>query len=217
MPEGADFSPLVIVGITALMVGAFLLLRKIERNPPEVGRAAPMGSSQPASPGLLSLGVRTPAQPTMLYRIEQEGMEPALRVGQYVLLDRITPFRRGDVVVFPAPDQDSLGAPPLIRRIVGLPGDTVEYVEGQVLVNGLPLEEPYLQAGTATETRTEPVPGRERTAVPDGHVYVLADRRHGVPDSRIFGSIPESRVTACVTFLLTPLHQAASAPRLPIT
>ena len=213
MPDNSDFSPLAIVGITALVIGAFLLLRKIERNPPEVGRAAPVASSQPASPGLLSLGVRTPAQPTMLYRIEQEGMEPGLRVGQYVLLDRITPFRRGDVVVFPAPDGDPLAAPPLIRRIAGLPGDTVEYVDGQVVVNGVSLEEPYLPAGTVTE----PVPGRGRTAVPDGHVYVLADRRHGVPDSRIFGPNPESRVTACVTFLLTPLHQAASAPRLPIT
>ena len=213
MPEGADFSPLVVVAITALVVGAYLVLRRIERNPPEVGRAALVASSQPASPGLLSLGVRTPAQPTMLYRIEQEGMEPTLRVGQFVLLDKLPPFRRGDIVVFPVPDRDPLAAPPLIRRIVGLAGDTIEYVDGRVLVNGIPFEEPYLPAGSTTE----PVPGRERATVPDRHVYVLADRRHGAPDSRIFGPIPESRVTACVTFLLSPLHQAASAPRLPIT
>ena len=79
------------------------------------------------------------------FRIEGDSMEPNLHDGEYVLIDKISyvlhPPERGDVVVFTPPNNER----DYIKRVIGLPGDTVEVKSGQVYVNGVVLDEPYLK------------------------------------------------------------------------
>ena len=73
-----------------------------------------------------------------------------------------------------------------IKRVVGLPGDTVAIKNGKVLVNGVVLDEPYLDQVT---------PGRMGTkVVPEAHVFVLGDNRGASNDSRYFGMVPYERI-----------------------
>lgn len=99
---------------------------------------------------------------------------------------------RGDVIVFtpPAPGDQK----PYIKRVIGLPGDHVEItVEGQVLVNGVALDEPYIG-----DYRNEcvSVPSFEYcdVTVPEGHYFVMGDHRNNSQDSRYFGVVAEDRI-----------------------
>ena len=135
-------------------------------------------------------------------------MEPQLEVGDRVLVSR-TAYRlhdvhRGDIIVFPhpdsAPDDDpiiqrvakdlleavAISRPDedeLIKRIVGLPGETVDAADGHVVIDGRRLVEPYLPEGVVTD-----VPGGPVT-VPEGHVFVMGDNRANSSDSRVIGTI----------------------------
>lgn len=144
--------------------------------------------------------------------IPSGSMEPQLEVGDRVVVSRIAYHlhepRRGDIVVFPSlteevPGDDSvfplrithevlqglgLREPPeteLIKRVIGLPGETLEARGGRVYVDGRELVEPYLDADLATED-FGPI------TVPADHVFVLGDNR--LPnmslDSRVFGPVP---------------------------
>jgi len=121
------------------------------------------------------------------FRIEGQSMEPNLHDGEYVLIDKISyllhPPERGDVVVFAPPNNER----DYIKRVIGLPGDTVEIRGGQVLVNGVALDEPYLQNRTNVE-----MPAR---SVEEGRYFLMGDNRNNSSDSRSFGAInPQSIV-----------------------
>ena len=87
------------------------------------------------------------AQP---YRVEQMSMERTLEPDQYVLVDKLTPrwddYSRGDIVVFEPPPEWVEGGPqtPFIKRVIGLPGETVEIRDGAVYIDDVKLDEPYL-------------------------------------------------------------------------
>lgn len=88
--------------------------------------------------------------------------------------------QRFDVVVLKVASQAN---ELLIKRVIGLPGETVEIKDGRVYVDGSPLEEPFVRG----ETR----PGRHgRVVVPPLHVYVMGDNRDHSNDSRSFGPVP---------------------------
>jgi signal peptidase I len=101
------------------------------------------------------------------------------------------PPERGDVVVFtpPAPGEDK----PYIKRIIGLPGDTVEIRDEGVYINGERLNEPYLD-GNPTRCRTGVTQYCGPLTVPDGELFVLGDNRNNSEDSRYFGTVPEGNV-----------------------
>lgn len=143
------------------------------------------------------------------FYIPSGSMEPQLEVGDRVLVSR-TSYRlhdvhRGDIVVFPSPtpslggDDDPLlkrvakdmleavalrepGEHELIKRIVGLPGETVSAVDGHVVIDGRRLVEPYLPEGLVTDD-FGPV------TVPAGQVFVMGDNRTNSSDSRVIGTI----------------------------
>lgn len=139
------------------------------------------------------------------YRIPSSSMEPTLQIGDRVLVSRFTyrlhDPRRGDIIVFHPPghgDQAIAGATTeagvyFIKRIVGLPGETIEGRHHRVLICTAPnvgchaLNEPYLhQAAAATDF------GPVR--IPQGRYFVMGDNRSISDDSRIWGTLPRSYI-----------------------
>jgi len=149
------------------------------------------------------------AQP---YKVQQGSMERTLEEGQYVLVDKLTPrwavYAGGDIIVFEPPEnwlsQDRV---PFIKRVIGVAGDTVELIDGRVLVNGLPLDEPYVYTVDGAIQDTEPTPGGQtRWVVGDGQLFVMGDHRGNSSDSRTFGPIEVAHVTGRAWLRYWPLE-----------
>jgi signal peptidase I len=146
---------------------------------------------------VIFLGIQTfVAQP---YKVQQTSMENTLLPEQYVLVDKLTPrwspYARGDIVVFDPPEA-SAGNVPFIKRVIGLPNDTVEIKGGAVYVNDVKLVEPYLFPNDGDDPEpTEPtIGGASEWIVPDGELLVMGDHRRDSADSRTFGPIEISHV-----------------------
>jgi signal peptidase I len=147
---------------------------------------------------VIFLGIQTfVAQP---YKVQQGSMETTLLPDQYVLVDKLTPrwapYTRGDIVVFDPPETwSSVGGVPFIKRVIGLPGDTVELRDGLVFVNGIELDEPYLFEDDGVPQPTDPqAGGPSRWVVPEDQLLVMGDHRQDSADSRSFGPIDVSHV-----------------------
>lgn len=123
------------------------------------------------------------------------GMLPTLKDGQRIKVERFDQFgkvnvERGDIVLFWFPDDPSMT---YVKRIIGMPGDTVEIVEGTVIVNGRKLNEPYVDSRlNPTHRSYAPVYVRPH------YYYVLGDNRDNSSDSRIWGLVPEKYIYAKV-------------------
>jgi signal peptidase I len=138
------------------------------------------------------------------FYIPSESMVPTLEVGDRVLVNRLSyrlhDVNRGDIVVFEAPPEER--TPEIrdfVKRVIGLPGDTIEVRENDgVYINGQRLEEPYLRPGTPLKD-FGPV-----TVGPD-MLFVMGDNRGESKDSREFGAIPESSVVGRVFIRYFPL------------
>jgi signal peptidase I len=123
--------------------------------------------------------------------IPSESMLPTLKIGDRVLVNkaayRVHDVHRGDVVVFERPPGLTAdeNIKDLVKRVIGLPGDTVEFREDRVIVNGRLLDEPYLARDAVTRAKTL----GPSIAVPPGTVLVLGDNREGSKDGRFFGPI----------------------------
>jgi signal peptidase I len=142
------------------------------------------------------------------FRIPSGSMEPTLAVGDRVLVNRLSyrlhDINRGDVIVFERPDSAPAapGEPEdLIKRVIGLPGDTIVAREGTVYVNDRPLDEPYLPAGTSTTNLEDPV------KVPEGEVFVMGDNRDNSSDSRFIGTIPVDSVVGRAFAIIWPVSR----------
>lgn len=139
------------------------------------------------------------------FYIPSESMLPTLEVGDRVLVNKLSyrlhDVHRGDIVVFEAPPgQETATVKDLVKRVVGLPGETVEARDGNVYVDGRLLEEPYLPS----ETRTEDFPP---TDVPPSSYFVMGDNRSASKDSRVFRAIPESSIVGRVFVRIWPLDR----------
>jgi signal peptidase I len=147
------------------------------------------------------------------FYIPSASMEPTLEKGDRVLVNKLSydlhDVRRGDVVVFelPADKVGVDGIKDLIKRVIGLPGDTIETREGVVYVNDRRLEEPYLQDGMRTgDPANGNNPEIQRQVVPDGTVFVMGDNRSNSHDSRYSdrGPIPIDTIVGRAFVLVWP-------------
>jgi signal peptidase I len=119
-------------------------------------------------------------------RVDGLSMLPTLQDGEFVLVNRLA-YRmgepaRGDIVVFRSTTNFDLD---LIKRVIGVPGDDVRVADGRVIVNGLVLTEPYINA--------EPRYSGE-WSVPQGYLFVLGDNRNDSSDSHAWGLLPIQNV-----------------------
>jgi signal peptidase I len=150
------------------------------------------------------------AQP---YRVEQQSMERTLEPDQYVLVDKLTPrfddYSRGDIVVFEPPEAWVQGGPrtPFIKRVIGMPGETIEVKDGAVYVDGTRLEEPYLydlQPTTAND--------QTKWVIGTGELFVMGDHRAASADSRAFGPIQQTSVIGRAWLRYWPLSTLGILP-----
>jgi signal peptidase I len=132
---------------------------------------------------------------TQPFRVEQTSMQNSLQPGEYVMVDKLTPrvtgFHRGDVVIFRPPDTwpSSSDGTPYIKRVIGLPGETVEIGPGGLTVNGTAVDEPYVfwNDGDGIEDENSWTLGADE-------ILVFGDHRSNSSDSRAYGPIPTSSV-----------------------
>lgn len=136
------------------------------------------------------------------FYIPSESMLPTLEKQDRVLVNKLSyrlhDVNRGDVVVFERPPNEAGVIRDLIKRVVGLPGETVEGKDGRVYIDGEPLREPYLPPPSTTGTF-----GPEK--IPAGHIWVMGDNRANSSDSRVFGSISTSSVVGRAFVRVWPL------------
>jgi signal peptidase I len=159
---------------------------------------------------ILALFVRTWA--VQAFKIPTGSMENNLLIGDHLLVNKfifgptisdiekkllpIRDPRRGDVVVFKYPDEPERD---FIKRVIGLPGETLELRNKKVYINGQPLDEPYVHflepASNSQEVTSYDV--RERygpVRVPDGQYFVMGDNRDNSQDSRYWGFLPRAYI-----------------------
>ena len=132
-------------------------------------------------------------------RVDGFSMLPTLQDGEYVLVNRLA-YRtdlpvRGDIIVFVSPQAPDLD---LIKRVIGLPGDSVKIFNGQVQVNGKILDEPYIAAA--------PIYNGEWN-VPQGNLFVLGDNRNDSSDSHAWGLLPIENVIGKAILIYWPLPE----------
>ncbi len=174
---------------------------------------------------LIFLAVRSAVQN---FKVEGESMLPSLENGQYIIVNKLAyaqidldkfdwiPFfdpgdnpvhhlfgtpARGDVIVFVSPtnpDRD------FIKRVIGVPGDTVEIRDGVVFVNEEPLVEPYITGRTGCPCGP--------WEVAPGTYFVLGDHRNNSSDSRVIGAIREGSIIGKALFSYWPLSEVGLAP-----
>jgi len=131
-----------------------------------------------------------------------DSMLPSLRDGERILITRSYKSpTRGDVIIFDGHRED--GSPVgMIKRVIALPGDTVEIREGIAYANGVPetTQSRILEKNGRGE-------GQQAFTVPDGHLFVLGDNRPISLDSRFIGPIPLSSVRGRAVFIMFPFDQ----------
>ncbi len=146
--------------------------------------------------------------------VRGESMLPSLEDGNRVILSKMTTINRFDEVVFHATDSpDSY-----VKRVIGLPGDTVEMKNDVLYINGKAIEEPYLEEFkkdlNKSERLTEDFTLKNLTGkqkVPKGHMFVLGDNRLYSKDSRIFGFVPMNRIIGEVKLRIWPIKDIGFA------
>jgi len=133
------------------------------------------------------------------YYIPSPSMEPTLGIGDRVIVNKLSydlhDVNRGDLIVFENPSTSNGEISDLIKRVVALPGETLEVLDGKVYIDGNLMIEPYLEASDNTFNFSAPAGciGAKgvlnKCVVPDGHVFVMGDNRDNSRDSRIFGPV----------------------------
>ena len=148
------------------------------------------------------------------YYIPSSSMEATLHKDDRVLVNKLS-YRfgdvgRGDVIVFTKPDNAPGEINDFIKRVIALPGDTISFSDGQVLIDGEPYSEPYVGSnrtfvnGRLMDCANDP-PSVDHCLVPEGTVFVMGDNREGSTDSRTFGPIDVDSIVGRAFIKLWPL------------
>jgi len=137
------------------------------------------------------------------FYIPSSSMEPTLKIDDKVLVNKLSykfhDINRGDIVVFERPPGETdPKIKDLIKRVIGLPGDSIEAHDGHVFVDGRRLNEPYLPAGIQIKPLA-------RQVVPGNSIFVMGDNRPSSKDSTVFGPISKNLVVGRAFLRVWPL------------
>ena len=172
------------------------------------------------------------------FKVEGSSMEPNLHSGQYLLVNKAVYFnldvewlrerlpslqqviprdrdvmylfgapQRGDVIVFRYPKDPTRD---FIKRVIALPGDTVEIREGRIFVNGQQLVEPYIDDGDRLTYACSTY------RVPPGEFFVLGDNRNNSSGSHVWGPVPREYIVGKAWVVYWPADAWGLAPNYPI-
>ena len=152
------------------------------------------------------------------YSIPSGSMEPTLQIGDRIVVDKLSyhlhGVGQGDIVVFSTPPNENCAGPPvadLVKRVIGLPDETISLSAGRVYINGHVLPEPWLPADARTDTMpgpsAKPYSLHHPYRIPAGDVYVMGDNRTLSCDSRYWGPIAESKIVGKVDLRIWPLSR----------
>lgn len=145
--------------------------------------------------------------------VDGDSMMPTLENGDRMVVNKfsykIGEPERFDIVVFHAPEQKDY-----IKRIIGVPGDFVEYKDDQLYINGQPIEEPYLDAykaqineGSLTYDFSLKDIDPTLDVIPEGYVFVMGDNRQYSKDSRHIGIVPQEEIIGNTNIIFWPLSE----------
>jgi signal peptidase I len=139
-------------------------------------------------------------------KVEGTSMLPRLHDGERIFVNKLIYYglpklSRGDIVVFWPPHDPSKS---YIKRIIGLPGETVEVREGRIRINNRELEEPYLDPQLNLSHMNQPP-----VIVKEHYYFVMGDNRDNSSDSRFWGLVPEKYIYGKALFRYWPLSNAS--------
>ncbi|MHB8411597.1 MAG: signal peptidase I [Candidatus Acidiferrales bacterium] len=135
-------------------------------------------------------------------KVEGTSMAPLLSDQERIFINkfvyRFEPIHRGDVVVFWYPLDRSQS---FIKRVIGLPGQTLQIRAGELYVNGKHVAEPYVPQNYFDDSSYGPI------KIPAHDYFVMGDHRNSSNDSRIFGPVPRKYIYGKAVFAYWPFHQ----------
>lgn len=159
------------------------------------------------------------------FEVVGQSMEPTLLSGDRLILNRLGSVDRFDVVVFPAPDDPNSGEE-YVKRIIGLPGDEIKYIEDNLYINGNLINERYLEPSkeelqkkleenpeqvTFTQITNDfsllDISSGDSAVVPPDTYFVLGDNRQNSKDSRVFGFLNQETVEGTASLRIWPLDR----------
>ncbi|MDA8235233.1 MAG: signal peptidase I [Clostridia bacterium] len=136
------------------------------------------------------------------FYIPSGSMEPTLTEGDRIIVNkflyRFKEPQRADVIVFKYPLDEKRD---FIKRIIGVPGDTVEIKNNELIINGKPVPEPYLAQNLEQNGNYGPV------TVPQDRYLMLGDNRNNSEDSRIWGMLPKENIRGKAVVLYWPINR----------
>ena len=143
------------------------------------------------------------------HQVDGKSMEPNFHNGEYILTDKISyrihAPKRGDVVVFHSPQDERVD---FIKRILGVPGDTIKVQSGYIYLNGTKIEEDYVNdpgqvlAGRFMRENNE-------IEIPPGQYFVMGDNRYQSSDSRFWGALDSRFIVGRAWLRLWPIARAS--------
>ncbi len=146
--------------------------------------------------------------------IPSPSMVPTLAVGDRLLVEKVSyrlhPPQPGDIIVFePPPQLQEYGysaSQAFIKRVIGLPGQTVQVTQGQVLIDGQPLSEPYILEAPEYEMPL--------LQIPAGNLFMMGDNRNDSNDSHVWGFLPIQNAIGRAAFRFWPFEKIGPVQNL---
>jgi signal peptidase I len=138
--------------------------------------------------------------------VDGASMNTTLHDQERMIVSKLEEPERFDIVVFHANEEQDY-----IKRVIGLPGDEIEYKDDTLFINGKALKEPFLEKqkentnGDLTKPFTLADTAVGQSTVPEGHLFVMGDNRRNSTDSRQIGAIPIEEVVGTTSIVFYPI------------